>query len=43
MVVNEAFDAFAFLCIVLTGSAAIYGCLYLFYKYVLGRDFDSGY
>lgn len=43
MVANEAFDALAFLCIVFTGASIVMGGVYLFYKYVLGIDFDSTY
>lgn len=43
MVTNEAFDAIAFLCIVLTGASIIMCGVYLFYKYVLGVDLDSTY
>lgn len=43
MIVNEAFDALAFLCIVLIGASIIMYGVHLFYKYVLGVDLGSTY
>ena len=43
MIVNEAFDALAFLCIALTGLCVIMCGIYLFYKYILGVDLNLNY
>lgn len=43
MIVNEIFDTVAFLCIIFVGASVIMGGVYLFYKYVLGIDFNSTY
>lgn len=43
MIVNEAFDALAFLCIILTGACVTMCGIYLFCKYILGVDLNLNY
>jgi len=43
MLVNEAFDVLAFLCVSFIGASVIMAVTHLFYKYVLGIEFNSTY